>query len=236
MPAMGSPDWMETHKVIDPGSDDAAGVHLAASQAPAYADKVSNALATYLSSGAVQKLAEARINNELASEIASMKPVHTNMGIFDFLPFDVPFLDQVDKGDKKLLQEDHEAQEADFGEELTPAIAQDYSNKLKDFSSSLRDHGVELPADVATKLHELEDAADRYDGPEDAEPWTRCAEDAQACTCTGNVRFGTLGHWIHKQVSGSVACTPAEFGADPAPGEAKTCECQDAGGWLPSWL
>jgi hypothetical protein len=45
---------------------------------------------------------------------------------------------QVDKGDKKLLQEDHEAQEADFGEELTPAIAQDYSNKLKDFSSSLR--------------------------------------------------------------------------------------------------
>jgi hypothetical protein len=47
------------------------------------------------SSGAVQKLAEARINNELASEIASMKPVHTNMGIFDFLPFDVPFLDQV---------------------------------------------------------------------------------------------------------------------------------------------
>jgi len=50
VPAMGSPDWMETHKVIDPGSDDAAGVHLAASQAPAYADKVSNALATYLRS------------------------------------------------------------------------------------------------------------------------------------------------------------------------------------------
>ena len=47
------------------------------------------------SSGAMQKLAEARINNELASEIASMKPVQTNMGLFDFLPFDVPFLEQV---------------------------------------------------------------------------------------------------------------------------------------------
>ncbi len=45
---------------------------------------------------------------------------------------------QVDKKDKELLQEDHEEQEADFGEELTPAIAQAYSNKLKDFSSSLR--------------------------------------------------------------------------------------------------
>ena len=51
---------------------------------------------------------------------------------------------QVDKGDKKLLQEDHEAQEADFGEELTPAIAQDYSNKLKDFFLALSQyiHGV----------------------------------------------------------------------------------------------
>lgn len=93
-----------------------------------------------------------------------------------------------------------------------------------------------LPADVETKLDELEDAADRYDGPEDTVPWTRCAEDAGACTCSGTVRFGTPPHWIHKKVSGSVVCSSDEFGADPAPGDAKTCECQDTGGWLPSWL
>ena len=122
---------------------------------------------------------------------------------------------------------------------------------------------MELPADMATKLKELEDAADRYNGPEDTIPWTRCAEEAAVCTCSGTLRYGTQGRWARKKltdlcvngvtgvtgVSGAtciagftgvtgvnVMCSVAQFGSDPAPGIVKTCECQSSGSWLPSWL
>lgn len=120
-----------------------------------------------------------------------------------------------------------------------------------------RDRGVELPADMATKLKELENAADRYDGPEDTIPWTRCAEEAAVCTCSGTVRYGTQGRWTRKKLTDlclngvtgatciagftgvtgvNVMCSVAHFGSDPAPGIVKTCECQPSGSWLPSWL
>ena len=50
----------------------------------------------------------------------------------------VALVAQVDKNSQEELQVEHDEQEADFGEELTPALARDYSKKLKDFSASLR--------------------------------------------------------------------------------------------------
>jgi hypothetical protein len=50
----------------------------------------------------------------------------------------VALVAQVDKDQKGALQVDHDEQEANFGEELTPGLARDYSKKLKDFSASLR--------------------------------------------------------------------------------------------------
>jgi hypothetical protein len=46
-------------------------------------------------SGAMQKLAETRVNSEIASQIESLKPVKMNMGFWNFLPIEVPFLEQV---------------------------------------------------------------------------------------------------------------------------------------------
>jgi hypothetical protein len=43
----------------------------------------------------MQKLAEARVNSEIASQIESFKPVRMNMGFWNFLPIQVPFLEQV---------------------------------------------------------------------------------------------------------------------------------------------
>jgi Tfp pilus assembly protein PilX len=50
VPQIGSPAWMQIHKVVDSGADAAAGEHLASNQEPGYALKVSNALAMYLRS------------------------------------------------------------------------------------------------------------------------------------------------------------------------------------------
>jgi hypothetical protein len=46
-------------------------------------------------SGAMQELAETRVNSEIASQIESLKPVKMNMGFWNFLPIEVPFLEQV---------------------------------------------------------------------------------------------------------------------------------------------
>jgi|LauGreDrversion2_3_1035106.scaffolds.fasta_scaffold147970_1 hypothetical protein len=43
----------------------------------------------------MQKLAETRVNSEIASQIESLKPVKMNMGFWNFLPIEVPFLEQV---------------------------------------------------------------------------------------------------------------------------------------------
>ena len=43
----------------------------------------------------MQKLAEARVNSEIASQIESFKPVRMNMGFWNFLPIEVPFFEQV---------------------------------------------------------------------------------------------------------------------------------------------
>ena len=56
----------------------------------------------------------------------------------------VALVAQVDKDQKGALQGDHDEQEANFGEELTPALARDYSKKLKDFSASLRSKATPL--------------------------------------------------------------------------------------------
>ena len=69
-------------------------------------------------------------------------------------------------------------------------------------------------------------------GPTADAGWTRCANDlnhatlASFCDCEGTVRYGLDGSWTEKKVSGSVACTSRQFLTDPAPGEAKTCECK----------
>jgi hypothetical protein len=56
----------------------------------------------------------------------------------------VALVAQVDKNSQEELQVEHDEQEADFGEELTPALARDYSKKLKDFSASLRSKATPL--------------------------------------------------------------------------------------------
>lgn len=66
----------------------------------------------------------------------------------------------MDRDQVGALQVDHDEQEANFGEELTPALARDYSKKLKDFSASLRSKAMPLrprllpcsPANVCTVL------------------------------------------------------------------------------------
>jgi len=168
IPPMGSPQWMQVHKVVDPGDDGGAGVRLVANQAPAYAHKVAAAMSEYLSAGAIKERDTARLEGIIGSEIQSMEPVHESMGIFDFLPFRVPFLESVTDKDKPILEEDHKLQLTNFGEEISPAQAEEYGDKVKEWEEELEEKGVTLPAHIATDLHELETAAEEYDGPVDS--------------------------------------------------------------------
>jgi len=168
IPPMGSPQWMQTHKIVDPGDDEGAGMRLAANQAPAYAHKVAAAMSEYLSAGAIKERDTARLEGIIGSEIQSMEPVHEDMGIFDFLPFKVPFLESVTEKDKPILEEDHKLQLENFGEEISPAQAEEYGDKVKQWEEELKEKGVTLPAHIATDLHELETATEEYDGPVDS--------------------------------------------------------------------
>jgi len=50
------------------------------------------------------------------------------------------------------------------------------------------------------------------------------------CNCNGQVRMGYGNRWTSwRDVSGSIQCTNGAFGGDPAPGQAKECQC--AGGF-----
>merc|ERR1712230_83328 len=109
-----------------------------------------------------------RLENMIASQVHAMEPVHEDMGIFDFLPFSVPFLESVVDKDKPILEEDHKLQLENFGEEISPAQAEEYGEKVEDWEKELREKGVDLPAKLSTDLHELETAADHYDGPVDS--------------------------------------------------------------------
>jgi hypothetical protein len=97
-------------RLVDAGDDGGAGLRLVKNQAPVYADQVADAMTLYLSEGASSKRAQAQLDSVLANEIASFKPVHESMGIFSFLPFEVPFLEAVDPQDMNAAKKDHDLQ------------------------------------------------------------------------------------------------------------------------------
>jgi len=52
-----------------------------------------------------------------------------------------------------------------------------------------------------------------------------CTSDRN-CNCNGQVRMGYGNRWTSwRDVSGSIQCTNGAFGGDPAPGQAKECQC-----------
>ena len=167
IPPMGSPAWLKAHQVVAPAQDAGPEYNLVENQAPAYAEKVANAMSAYLMTGAAQKRSDAKLESLLSGEIASLRHVHKNMGIFSFLPFNVPFMESVDKQDKAVLKEDHKLQLKEFGEELSPSMAYSYGEKIKGVERSLSEKGVELPGKIETELNELVDSAEHYNGPTD---------------------------------------------------------------------
>src|SRR5690242_1252921 len=56
--------------------------------------------------------------------------------------------------------------------------------------------------------------------------WKMVAWENQSFTVSGRqtVRFGIDGSWVMKSVSGTVPCTNAFFGRDPARGTGKQCQ------------
>jgi hypothetical protein len=56
--------------------------------------------------------------------------------------------------------------------------------------------------------------------------WTRVADEGGSVTFPWGryVRYGTDGAWITRAASGTMRCTNAFFGSDPAPGKYKRCE------------
>jgi hypothetical protein len=58
--------------------------------------------------------------------------------------------------------------------------------------------------------------------------WWTCASEGGTCRCDGDVRYGAGSSWSDdKTVSGSFPCSNAEFGGDPVPGVAKSCQCKE---------
>jgi len=64
-----------------------------------------------------------------------------------------------------------------------------------------------------------------------------CGREGDTCVCTGEVRFGTYGldwqdwqeywsSWQSASAMGSISCSSASFGFDPAPGYGKICQCK----------
>ncbi len=63
-------------------------------------------------------------------------------------------------------------------------------------------------------------------GPTDG-GWTRCADEGDRCEVSGGriqVRFGTRGRYVYRDVYGGLNCNIETFGRDPYPGERKQCE------------
>lgn len=56
--------------------------------------------------------------------------------------------------------------------------------------------------------------------------WSTVAAEGGSFSVTGTrtARYGTGSGWVVRQVSGTVSCSTASFGADPAPGQAKQCQ------------
>ena len=61
--------------------------------------------------------------------------------------------------------------------------------------------------------------------PTSTTAWTVCANEGQTCTVSGRreVRYGTSTAFVTGVAEGSVACTNAAFGRDPASGFVKQC-------------
>jgi hypothetical protein len=55
--------------------------------------------------------------------------------------------------------------------------------------------------------------------------WTTCAVEGGTCSVSGThqVRYGASGYYSTRTVTGSIACTNAAFGGDPAYRQTKTC-------------
>src|SRR5438552_3164161 len=68
-----------------------------------------------------------------------------------------------------------------------------------------------------------------------AQSWSFIAWENQTFTVSGTqtVRFGVDNRWIVKTVSGTVPCTNAYFGTDPAVGIGKACELLTDGSTSP---
>jgi hypothetical protein len=63
-------------------------------------------------------------------------------------------------------------------------------------------------------------------GPTDG-GWTRCADEGDRCEVSGGriqVRFGTRGRYVYRDVYGPLYCDVNTFGSDPYPNEKKQCE------------
>lgn len=57
--------------------------------------------------------------------------------------------------------------------------------------------------------------------------WTRCADEGGTCQVGSSrvqVRFGTQGRYVYRDVYGGLGCNVNAFGSDPYPGQRKQCE------------
>jgi hypothetical protein len=55
--------------------------------------------------------------------------------------------------------------------------------------------------------------------------WRQCSVEGEVCQAHDGqpVAYGAFGAFEHRKASGTLACTSAEFGGDPVPGESKAC-------------
>jgi len=74
-PVLGSESWLKQHEVVDPGEEAAAaGQHLFMNQLPRYTEEVADSMDKYLTNGAEEASAKARLADAVADEIEALKP------------------------------------------------------------------------------------------------------------------------------------------------------------------
>jgi len=74
-PVLGSTSWLKQHQVVDPGEEAAtAGKNLFMNQLPQYTQEVADSMDKYLTAGAAESAAKARLANAVADEIDALKP------------------------------------------------------------------------------------------------------------------------------------------------------------------
>jgi hypothetical protein len=74
-PVLGSESWLKQHEVVDPGEEAAtAGQHLFMNQLPRYTEEVADSMDKYLTNGAEESAAKARLADAVADEIEALKP------------------------------------------------------------------------------------------------------------------------------------------------------------------